>query len=286
MAPPPLPEPAGAAIRRYLRLADRLLPGRVMGCYVVGSIALGAYRPDRSDIDLLLVVDRRLERQELRGVRRAQLLSAAVTTPPAVARRLLSLPGTVNATYVAAADLTAPVTAIVPVCTHVGPAFRVGAGFDVNPVQWKTLADRGIAVRGAAPASLGLDTEPGALVEWNRRNLHGYWKPWAERLLRKGPPPAWHLTPRRVTAWGVLGAPRLHRTITTGEVVSKEAAGEHALEAFDERWHPIVREGLAYWRGRPSPSPGVGGRSTRWSETGEFVLEVVRSSGPRPEDGN
>ena len=45
-----LPGPADRAVARYVRLADRLLPGRVVGVYVIGSIALGAYRRRRSDI--------------------------------------------------------------------------------------------------------------------------------------------------------------------------------------------------------------------------------------------
>ena len=41
----------------YLRLAERLLPGRVVGFYLVGSAALGSFRPGRSDIDFIAVMD-------------------------------------------------------------------------------------------------------------------------------------------------------------------------------------------------------------------------------------
>ena len=43
-------------VQRYLRLADRLLPGMITGFYVTGSVALGAYRPGRSDIDFVAVL--------------------------------------------------------------------------------------------------------------------------------------------------------------------------------------------------------------------------------------
>lgn len=272
-----LPEPAGTALRRYLALADRLLPGRVVGCYVVGSIALGAYRPERSDIDLVVVVDRRLAGGELRRVRALQLVSAMATAPPALLRGDVNLPGTVNATLVVGDDLTRPVTTIVPVCHHTGHEFHAGQGFDVNPVQWKTLADRGIAVRGPDVATLGLDAEPQLLEAWNRRNLDGYWRPWAEALHRSGPSLRYRFRERWVTAWGVLGAPRLHATISTGEVRSKEAAGEYALATFDERWHPIIREGLAYWRSEPRADPRFADRATRYADTAGFVLDVCRS---------
>ena len=50
--------------------------------------------------------------------------------------------------FVVAADLTKLVSAIVPVASHTGEQFNAGAGFDVNPVVWKTLAVNGVCLRG------------------------------------------------------------------------------------------------------------------------------------------
>jgi len=80
--------------------------------------------------------------------------------------------------------------------------------------------------------------------------------------------------PRWSTAWGVLGAPRLHHTLATGDVISKEAAGEYARETFDRRWRPIIEEGLAYWRGEPA-DPTFHPLRTRAEATAGFVLDVV-----------
>jgi hypothetical protein len=74
----------------------------------------------------------------------------------------------------------------------------------------------------------------------------------------------------------VLGPPRLHHTIATGDVISKEAAGGYALDMFDRRWHPLVRDALAYWRreGRQvNLSP-----DERRDLTCDFVLEVIDSA--------
>lgn len=267
-----LPAPVASSVARYLRLADRLLPVRIVGAYVIGSVALGAYRRRRSDIDLIVVVDRRFAGAELRRLRAVQLASGARTAPPALARGDLTLPGTVNATYVVEDDLTKPVSTIVPVANHVGHTLQAGRGFDVNPVQWKTLAERGVAVRGQAPSSLGLEPEPDTLEEWNRSNLLAYWKPLAERIAAGRVPLMYRYRPRWLTSWCVLGAPRLHATITTGEVLSKEAAGEYSLRSFDACWHPVIREGLAYWREEPPVA-----LDDRWADTSGFVLEVVRS---------
>jgi hypothetical protein len=82
------------------------------------------------------------------------------------------------------------------------------------------------------------------------------------------------------TAWGALGAPRLHCTIATGEVVSKEAAGEYALATFDAEWHPIVNEALAYWREQPSPDRRAAfpDGAARNRAVGRFVEHVVTTA--------
>jgi hypothetical protein len=268
-----LPPEVARAVGRYLALADRLLPGAVTGFYVVGSTALGAYRPGRSDIDFVAVVEGPVAVRRLRLQHAGTALEAAAR---AVRGRRSLLSGMCNGVYVRRVDLARPVGEIVPVAHHTGISFGTGpAGSDMSPVAWKVLAERGIAVRGDDPAELGLDPQPDQLRAWNLGNLDGYWRPWATAVLR-APGRRFRLRPRWSTSWGALGAPRLHCTIATGEVVSKEAAGEHALDVFPTRWHPLIAEGLAYLRQEPDGlglPPGERGRLTA-----EFVLEVIAAA--------
>jgi hypothetical protein len=285
-----LPGEARAIVERYLADADRLLPGRIEGFYVVGSTALGGYRPGRSDIDFLAVVNGDLAPGELRRLRLLHLAGGMRATARALPRGRLLLPGTPNGVFVRAQDLARPLADIVPLASHTGTTFAVGRGFDVNPVGWAVLARHGIAVRGPAPAALGLQLDDGELRAWNRRNLEDYWVPWAERVLARrgaGPAAGWR------ASWGALGAPRLHCTIATGEVITKEAAGAYALRTFDARWHPLLRAALAYRTSTPAPTasparavraaqeafarPGSEG-ARRACEAARFVLEVVGSA--------
>jgi Nucleotidyltransferase domain len=274
---PELPAAAGTAARRYLRLADRLLPDRVVGFYLIGSVALGEFRPRHSDIDVVAVVDRRLDRREVSRLRVLHLAAAVANSGPAV-RSGRDGPGTCNGAFVSADDLTRPVTGIRPIASHTGVSFHVGQAFDVNPVQWAILARCGVAVRGAHPATLGLDPEPDRLRQWNLDNLARYWVPWAESARRR-PGVTFRLERRWATSWGALGAPRLHHTVATGEVIGKEAAGEYARATFDERWHPVIDEALAYRRDEPiRPHARSWTARRRAEETGEFVLHVAASA--------
>jgi Nucleotidyltransferase domain len=271
--PDRLPAAAEAAVRRYLRIADRLLPGRIAGFYLIGSIALGAFRPGHSDIDFVAVVDRALRRGELARLRMVHAAATAVSAGPMLARGRITLPGTCNGVFVRMDDLAQPVSQITPIASHVGGSFSVGRGFDVNPLQWATLARCGVAIRGPAPVKLKLDPEPERLRDWNRDNLAAYWVPWAERLQHR-PGVRFRAIPRWSTAWGVLGAPRLHYTIATGDVLAKEAAGEYARATFDDRWHPIVDEALAYRWGEPADLQ-FRDVHVRAQTTAAFVLEVA-----------
>jgi hypothetical protein len=260
--------PAEEAAARYLASADRLLPGRVTALYLTGSAALGAFRPGRSDVDLVAVVD---GDGDLRRLRTLHLRAGVAEATTALARRHGPLTGTCNVVFVRADDLGRPVTEITPVASHVGHEFHAGVAFDVNPVTWKVLAERGIPIRGPAPEELRLDPQPGVLRAWNLANLESYWRPWAERLLRRRTT----LRPRWTCAWGALGPPRLHHTVTTGEVVAKEEAGAYALDAFDRRWHPLIRDAIAYRERRPRD------RSVPWRDTAEFALTVVEDAARR-----
>ena len=251
---------------------DQLFPDVVTGFYLVGSVALDAYRPGRSDVDFVAVLERNLVPAELRRLRLQHARSGLHTGVAAMRHRRSPLTGTCNGVFIRAGEVAAPVSGIVPVASHVGHRFRVGAaGSDVSPVAWKVFAEHGIPLHGPEPSSLPLDPQPELLRSWNLQNLESYWRPWASAIERC--PQVFWARPRYWTAWGVLGAPRLHHTMVTGEVVSKEAAGEYALDVFPRRWHPLIADALAYWRSQPDQlglSPSERGRLT-----GEFVFEVI-----------
>ena len=94
--------------------------------------------------------------------------------------------------------------------------------------------------------------------------------------MRRPGSPSWR-PPRWAVTGGVLGVSRLHHTVATGEIVSKEATGEPARRTFAPAWYPIVDEALAYRRGRP-PTGVFPDRRARTRRAGEFVLEVVRAA--------
>jgi hypothetical protein len=256
----------------------------VAGFYLSGSVALGGYRPGRSDLDFVAVLDRRLSPGEIRSLRVLHATAGVANAARSTARGHAPTTGTCNGVFVEAGELVGPVDEIAPIASQTGTTFAVGTAHDVNPVMWKVLRDHGVVLRGTPPDRLGLDVRPDLVRAWTCANLDSYWRPWAHAA-RSRPGPSWRLRPRRLTAWGVLGVSRLHRTIATGEIVTKEAAGAHAIRSFAPVWHPLIDDALAYRHGLPTPLGGVAGGGAaagagagararaRW--TADFVLHVV-----------
>jgi hypothetical protein len=113
------------------------------------------------------------------------------------------------------------------------------------------LDQGGVAVRGPAVAELCVHTDWPALAAATRENLAGYWTRWRNRtVLGLTGTSDW------ATAWGVLGVARLRHTLVAGRVTSKTEAAAFALEAYDRRWHRIVREALRIRTGEGEPQYG------------------------------
>ena len=225
---------------------------------MVGSTALGAYVPGRSDIDVVVALDRRLTRGELVRLRLAQVVASVPCGVSGVVHRRWAFPGNVNGVYVVTADLARPVAEIEPVAAHTGISFTVGRAFDVNPVMWTVLADQGVP----APRPPRAETEA-----WCRDNLRTFWRGLASRM-RGG------RISRSRLAQEVLGVSRPWVTATTGEVVSKEEAGERALVSFADEWHPLLREALAWRRHQPPPDRSFADARVRADRTADWIDEV------------
>ena len=267
-----LPRTAAADLLRRL---DGAVPGRIEGFYVVGSASMGAFRPGRSDVDFVAIADGELRPAELRRLRVLHLgrwISALIHDTALRVR----WPLVCNGVYLKGSDLSRSPLEVTPLAGHVAGRFRAASreGFDVNPVTWHVLAHHGVALRGLGRDRLRVQSDEAELREWVLANLNSYWRSWAARvrpvgLSIRGVPP------RRLAASGVLGAPRLHYTIATGEIATKEAAAQYAMEVFEPRWHGLIEDAIAYWHGEPPSGAFRRHPHRRYHDAVEFVNCVI-----------
>jgi hypothetical protein len=266
--------PRDAAEDLLARL-DRAVPGRIEGFYVVGSASMGAFRPGRSDVDFVAIVDGDFRRAELRRLRALHVGrgTSALIHDAALRRRW---PLVCNGVYLKAGDLSHSPLEVTPLAGHVTGRFRVASreGFDVNPETSYVLAHHGVPLRGPDRDRLQIYADDAELRALVLANLNSYWRRWVSPVRPVGQSIR-GVPPRRVAASGVLGAPRLHYTIATGDIATKEAAARYALEAFDPRWHGLIEEAIAYWRGEPPSEPYRRHPHRRDRDAVEFVGCVI-----------
>jgi hypothetical protein len=206
----------------YVAALDRVLPAdAVHGIYLTGSTALGDYQHGQSDLDILTLTTRALSDDELTGL---ELMHKTLET---------GAQPHCDAHYIAR-DFVGKLP----------PEDAVGHGHVIDGqfhrglpgqelVTWATLDQQGITVRGPEAKSLNAAPEAGAFKSWNRGNLEGYWRTQALqiRLAISERDPGEEFRPY-FAVWFGTGPGRLHRTIATGEIISKTQCADYTAELF------------------------------------------------------
>lgn len=215
-------------------LLKRHMPEVVTSVHLVGSAVGGDFQPGLSDLDVVGVLARSPTSDDIEGLAIVHRLYAADPT-------LAPLDGI----WVTEDDLAAGPDAASDGPTSSGNRLIGSARGNRNPVTWFMLADLSRPLFGELDRTR-LWRDSARLATWSGENAAGYWTGWlthAENLMsREGRA----LLGRKATTWGVLGISRLHVTCTAGRIVSKSAAGAHAVATFDPRWRKIVEDCLRY----------------------------------------
>ncbi|MHB1444087.1 MAG: nucleotidyltransferase domain-containing protein [Acidimicrobiales bacterium] len=209
---------------------DAEAPELVTGFYLVGSLALGGYREGISDVDFVAVTSRPPGREDLSALRRVHAGLAEGRGRPDL-----------DGVYILASDLDLPATQVTGQVRATRGEIKIGAGYEPNPVSLLVLARRGLAFRGLDRDELGVEPSRAEMAAWMAANLETYWAPWVQSYSRSVRPSA---LSGRLVQWGVLGLPRLHYTLVTGDVTTKEEAARHAAGAFGPAWYDILDEAL------------------------------------------
>ena len=213
----------------FLAAVDEVAPGLVVGGYLVGSAVHGDYRPGKSDVDVVALVDGALSPPMVDGLAELQ-------------RRFPRLDGI----YVTAEQLA---TGEVPEAHFHHGQLHPHDAYGATPVTRRELVTLGEHVRGPAIDSLEVRDDPIELLVWVRENLHTYWADWVRKAAGWSLLSLYALIPRGIE-WCVLGTARMACTLSTGAVVSKTAAGEWARQQFDGRYESILTQAVRIRSGR------------------------------------
>lgn len=224
-----------AEVDAYLAALDGVLPASaVAGVYLVGSAALGDYRPGRSDLDILTLTQLPLSAAELDALNRMHQSLEKGTQPH------------LDAEYVPRDCVRRLPEADAPGHAHVveGQFNRGPHGMEF--VLWATLDQSGVTLRGPEAKSWNAAPDAAEFRAWNLGNLESYWRAnFGQRVrdvLQAREPDSPLST--EIVVWIATGPGRLHRTIATGEIISKTASADYSAELFPA-YAPILMRAKA-----------------------------------------
>jgi predicted nucleotidyltransferase len=254
---PDLPAPVVLALRALVAILRQLFGNELTGVYLYGSLTQNAFSARRSDIDVLVVVQRSPTRRQFRHL--SQLLERAVADDKWFRR--------IQMQVLIRDRLLRP--------DRRGALFQFGvlkrSGSDGNPLIWINVLDSGVTVAGVrADSILPPITETmvrAALVreiEYLRAEVTNRASPWRDK--------------RFYRAYAVLTVCRILYTLNMGAVVSKPRAAGWALRELPWRWHGLIRAAQASDRGRVARLPLP--RITRFAAYAANIVTSAAAAAP------
>jgi hypothetical protein len=223
-----------ALLDELLAGARAILGGRLVGLYVGGSLAIGDFQADRSDVDVVAVTDGELGDDAVRAL--AALHARLAATPSRWGNEL-------EGSYISVEALSAPGLRAI---RH--PYIDRGTGtlavIDNEGGYWEIqrwlLREHGIAVSGPSLRDVinpvGPDRLRAAVVDI----LREWWLPMLAEPAR--------LAGLRFgyRCYAVLTMCRMRYTLEHGSIATKPVAARWAIAALAPRWTPLIERALAW----------------------------------------
>jgi Domain of unknown function (DUF4111)/Nucleotidyltransferase domain len=229
----------------------------LVGLYVQGSIALGAYIEGQSDIDFVAVLNRHPSAYEIEVLQALHRHLREKYPRPAL-----------EGQYLQTGQLGRLDNEVEGYPNYHDGVLHPDDHHGLNLVMWSVLKNQGITLRGTPAQELPIK------VDWNRLisemvvNLNTYWAGWTrqpDKLVR--------LYFDSGFQWAALGVLRLFYTFRERSITSKVGAGEYALTVLPEEWKPVVQQALALREGRQERY--FRWRAGRMMEAVRFIRYVI-----------
>jgi hypothetical protein len=223
-----IPPAVQQVLDEYIALVHEALPDLLVGLYLHGSLALGAFDPRLSDIDFISITSRHCSAADIDSLRAIH---------DTLRRRYPQM--LLEGSYLQWNDLGCFDDTIPPRPYIHDGTMQASGHFDINAVTWWVLKYRGIAVVGPPADQLDYDVDWDDLIAKMHHNMKTYWAGFTRNPRRM----AWLLADDGIQ-WVVLGVLRQFYTFRERSITSKTGAGLYGLQHTPQRWHRLIKEAL------------------------------------------
>jgi hypothetical protein len=227
-----IPSDANEILQNFIEGIVHVDRSFITGLYVTGSIALQDYQAGKSDIDFVIVCNRRPD-TKLQG----QLSQVHHSIERKFKRSNLSC------TYLTSDKLDVLYYDRSQVLSyHEGRLHQ--ANFDMARVALYELKTIAITLYGLPTRQLQIGVDGRDVNRFLYKNINSYRKIWlaTHAAIRKKKLQLILLP--RLTEWVILGLARQLYTLRTGKITSKTSAGFYCLEQLPDKYHHILQQAI------------------------------------------
>ncbi len=233
----PYPD-VNAVLHDFLTNVQAVLGDHFLGMYLSGSLALGDFSPDSSDIDFVVVTDAELPDDLLPALQAIHARFNASGSPWATEVEAVYIPRDALRRY-DTAHARHP---------HIERGANEMLDMDQLDTAWilqrHILREHGAVVAGPAPRTLIDPVQPQDMRRAAAAQMRGWWG-----TMLHDPAPL-HRTELGYQAYAVLTMCRMLYTLDTGSVASKPVAARWAQRALGRQWTTLIERALAWRKSR------------------------------------
>ncbi|MGQ3376442.1 nucleotidyltransferase domain-containing protein [Priestia endophytica] len=230
-----LPETIKPLLHDYIKDMEQRFPNDILvGTYLYGSISLGEFDEEKSDIDFVTVLKRELNQQEahtLKSIHKELSLHS-------LGRRM-------DGIYI-------PIDGLGKSNEKLPPYFYCSNGkikkgyWDVNAITWWMIEQYGIKVYGNEVSDLNIQSKWSSVIENMEYNINSYWINKAKN--------AFIFMFDDMVEFCILTISRILSTLEGKKILTKIEGVNKAQDILPQRWNLLLKEGLRLRNDCKSPS--------------------------------
>ena len=222
----------------YIALMSERLPNTLEEVYLQGSLALGAYVENSSDIDFIVITNRRLLEADAVVLTEIHSKIADQYKNPEL-----------DGVYIVRGDVGRLNLGDDNYLNYNSGKLSYSSNFD--PIIWWILQNKGIKIVGTEQTAFDFDIHSKHLLSYVFENMNSYW---AQRVQKMETSiiELYKLPAKEIDyeiEWTVLGLLRQFYTLKEHDIISKLGAGEYALLHLPNEWHQIIKEAITIRKG-------------------------------------
>lgn len=218
-----LPEEVKQLMKQYIVELKEIFSGeKLVGVYVYGSIALGAFHIKMSDVDFVTVISDSVNEAEKQQIIELHKKLSKNT----LGKRM-------DGMYILLADLGKYNHEMDEYVYYADGKADIGY-WDINAVTWWTLKNQGITVIGKEADELPFQIKWDDVVNTMKYNVEHYWSEKAKR------PYLFFIEEWVESAVVTMG--RILYTLEHKTIVSKDRGLQYMLELDPHKWEPLLKE--------------------------------------------